>query len=119
MYRLDGSEIRLPPPRERMQDLELLIAHRLAYLADATRLPCPVVSPEAFVILAAYSWPSRRLWPRAAGSQGPRSCSSGPRKTVRRKIAELRIDLAQIRAECRRAARRARRRLAPETSSAT
>ncbi len=57
-YRLQGVRLRLPPLRERLDDLPLLISHlleravqRLSWRAPAT------VSPEALRCLWTYPWP--------------------------------------------------------------
>lgn len=54
-YRLAGFEIRLPPLRERIEDIPLLAARFLAGLPAGT---APTgLSDEALAVLAAYPWP--------------------------------------------------------------
>jgi len=52
-YRLRGVELRLPPLRERGEDLERLLRH---FLAEAGR-PDLRLSPEALARLRAWPWP--------------------------------------------------------------
>lgn len=56
-FRINGIMIRLPPLRERKEDLPLLINHLIQKLAKAYKLePCKV-SEEAYEKLVAYDWP--------------------------------------------------------------
>lgn len=57
LYRLDVLSIELPPLRERIDDLALLIPHLLAKAACASGGSPKDVSPEAFESLRVYSWP--------------------------------------------------------------
>jgi DNA-binding NtrC family response regulator len=52
-YRLAVVEVRLPPLRERVEDIPLLIEHLLAQLPGEK----PTISPETVAQLKAYSWP--------------------------------------------------------------
>ncbi len=56
-YRLNVMAIQIPPLRERLDDLPVLLGHILPRLAMEMGLPCPAVSPEAMSALAAYGWP--------------------------------------------------------------
>jgi DNA-binding NtrC family response regulator len=57
LFRLNVVTVRLPPLRERLEDLELLVAHFLSkHAARAGRAP-PELAPEANETLARYSWP--------------------------------------------------------------
>jgi two-component system nitrogen regulation response regulator GlnG len=56
-YRLDGYLIRLPPLRERGDDLMLLVEHFLCRLRKELDRPVEGISPEAVELLTAYSWP--------------------------------------------------------------
>jgi NtrC-family two-component system response regulator AlgB len=49
--------VRLPPLRERSQDLPALVDHLLASLAARHQRPLPRVEPEARAALGAYAWP--------------------------------------------------------------
>jgi NtrC-family two-component system response regulator AlgB len=56
-YRLAVVELRLPPLRERREDLPALVDHLLASLAARHRRALPRLDPAAREALAAYDWP--------------------------------------------------------------
>jgi two-component system response regulator PilR (NtrC family) len=57
-YRLNVIQIRLPPLRERREDVPLFIAHFLArFAAENHRSPRLRLSPEAERLLLAHDWP--------------------------------------------------------------
>jgi two-component system nitrogen regulation response regulator GlnG len=56
-YRLNGFMIKLPPLRERGDDLLLLIESFLSRIARELDKPLQRVSPDAMKILLEYSWP--------------------------------------------------------------
>jgi Nif-specific regulatory protein len=56
-YRLNAFPIRVPPLRERSEDLPLLVAYLLARLAQRWGRELATVSPEALELLSAYRWP--------------------------------------------------------------
>jgi two-component system, NtrC family, response regulator AtoC len=56
-YRLQGVRLRLPPLRERIDDLPLLITHLLERAAKRLARPAALVSPEALRCLWSYHWP--------------------------------------------------------------
>lgn len=56
-HRLNGYQIKLPPLRDRGEDLELLIDHFLARLNADRENKIQGVSPEALQILKEYAWP--------------------------------------------------------------
>ncbi|HVP22101.1 MAG TPA: sigma 54-interacting transcriptional regulator [Anaerolineaceae bacterium] len=55
-YRLSSFEIRLPPLRERIEDLPLLVNNILKRL-PSTNYDSRTISPEAMAILTNYPWP--------------------------------------------------------------
>ena len=57
LYRLNVVEIRLPPLRERPQDIVPMAARFLAFFTRAARRPVPELSPAAVEVLRAYPWP--------------------------------------------------------------
>lgn len=56
-YRLHGHLIRVPPLRERMDDIPLLVALFLREAATALGKPLPTVPKELFIHLEAYRFP--------------------------------------------------------------
>ncbi len=56
-YRLQGVRLRLPPLRERLDDLPLLVAHLLERAAQRLWRAPATISPEALRCLWTYSWP--------------------------------------------------------------
>ncbi len=56
-FRLNGFTLRLPPLRERGDDVDLLTDYYLLRLAHELRRPVPVVPDEARAALRAYPWP--------------------------------------------------------------
>jgi DNA-binding NtrC family response regulator len=56
-FRIRGAEIRVPPLRERREDIPLLVQHAVGkFAADAGR-PRPAVSQAAMMRLIGYRWP--------------------------------------------------------------
>jgi two-component system response regulator AtoC len=56
-YRLNIIPIRLPPLRERGDDLQMLTQHFIAMFASEFRKPITNITEQAQTKLAAYSWP--------------------------------------------------------------
>ncbi len=56
-YRLMVFPIRLPPLRERTEDIPALARHFLARYAEEYRLELPGFTPEALDALTTYNWP--------------------------------------------------------------
>jgi len=58
LYRLNGVTIFLPPLRDRMEDVPLLLKHYLNRASsDLNKSDIEGISPEALEILVRYSWP--------------------------------------------------------------
>ena len=57
LYRLNTVEIRLPPLRERTEDIPRLAAHFLERFATRYRKPIRGFAPDALQALAAHPWP--------------------------------------------------------------
>ena len=57
LFRLDVLSIELPPLRERVDDIALLVPHLLAKAARSEGGDPMTVSPAALDLLCAYSWP--------------------------------------------------------------
>jgi DNA-binding NtrC family response regulator len=56
-YRLNVFAIRLPPLRERREDIPVLVNHFLLKYASAMNRAMPRVSAKALDVLMDYSWP--------------------------------------------------------------
>ena len=56
-YRVAVTSLRIPPLRERREDIEPLAEHYLNLFADERRAGPRVLSPEARAALRAYHWP--------------------------------------------------------------
>jgi two-component system response regulator PilR (NtrC family) len=56
-YRLNVIQIRLPPLRERSEDLPEFCAYFIARFAADLGQPAPTLSPEAIRLLQAHAWP--------------------------------------------------------------
>ena len=56
-YRLNVVPVRLPPLRERREDIPELVSHFLARFAAERRLSPPRISEEAVAALQAHDWP--------------------------------------------------------------
>jgi NtrC-family two-component system response regulator AlgB len=57
LYRLNVVELRVPPLRERREDIPALIRRFLAFFARAAKRPVPELSRTAEQALLAYEWP--------------------------------------------------------------
>jgi two-component system response regulator AtoC len=56
-FRLNGFSLRLPPLRERGDDLQLLVEYYLDRFSRELGRETPVVAPEAMSVLQSYRWP--------------------------------------------------------------
>jgi len=56
-YRLHAHHVHIPPLRERISDLPLLVEHFLSRAAESVGKPKPEVPPELYTILRAYDFP--------------------------------------------------------------
>jgi two-component system response regulator AtoC len=56
-FRINVVTVRLPPLRERREDVPILVAHFLAKIARRERRDQAALSPEALRLLTGYSWP--------------------------------------------------------------
>jgi DNA-binding NtrC family response regulator len=56
-FRLNVVQVRMPPLRERKEDIPLLLGHFLAQFAKENGIEPPVFEPGAMRCLTAYPWP--------------------------------------------------------------
>lgn len=56
-YRLEAAEIRIPPLRERPEDIPVLFRHYVSIACEQAALPVPEISPEIIARLLAQDWP--------------------------------------------------------------
>ena len=56
-YRLNVVEIRIPPLRERRDDIPLLSKHFVQRIARDLNTPAKDLAPDAILALASYAWP--------------------------------------------------------------
>jgi DNA-binding NtrC family response regulator len=76
-YRLRGLEIRLPPLRERGEDILLLAEHFLRLFADEHGKPGVVLGPEAATCLRRHPWPGNVRELRHSLESAVIVCSAG------------------------------------------
>lgn len=57
LYRLDAFHVRVPPLRERMDDLDLLVPHLLAKAARQTDGVARHIDAQGLALLRGYDWP--------------------------------------------------------------
>ncbi|MFC1575147.1 sigma-54-dependent transcriptional regulator [Gemmatimonadota bacterium] len=57
LFRLEVVPIHLPPLRDRLEDLPLLVAHVIQRLRKRYGLPAPHITPAGMEALSLYSWP--------------------------------------------------------------
>ncbi len=76
-YRLRALEIRLPPLRERGEDVLLLAQHCLQRFAHESNKPEPTLSPEAAGLVRRYGWPGNVRELRHAMESAATLCADG------------------------------------------
>lgn len=56
-FRIKGSEIHLPPLRERREDVPRIVRHAIAKFAAQMKIDVPDITDAAMMRLTSYSWP--------------------------------------------------------------
>ena len=56
-YKLDVMRVRIPPLRERPEDIPVLFRHYVAIACEQAALPQPEITPEVIARLMAQDWP--------------------------------------------------------------
>jgi len=56
-YRLNVIQIRMPPLRDRREDVPVFLDHFLRRFSSELGRPVPALSPEALALLVGYRWP--------------------------------------------------------------
>ena len=56
-YRISGVCLRLPPLRQRREDIPILVEHFLRKFAQDFQRPAPILSEETYRLFQDYSWP--------------------------------------------------------------
>ncbi len=56
-YRLNVVPLRVPPLRERVEDIPRLVHHFVQRFAETLGVPVPAVAPETLQFLLSYPWP--------------------------------------------------------------
>ena len=56
-YRIQESSIRIPPLRDRFEDIPSIAAKIVDQTADAMEIPAPIISSDSMNLLQGYSWP--------------------------------------------------------------
>ena len=56
-YRLNVVTLKVPPLRERPEDIPLIVTHYLTLFCEQANRPIHALSPEAMAALRAYPWP--------------------------------------------------------------
>jgi transcriptional regulator with GAF, ATPase, and Fis domain len=56
-FRLNVVRVNIPPLRERVEDVPVLVAHYLNAYSESHRVPVPEITPAVMDVLLAYRWP--------------------------------------------------------------
>ena len=56
-FRLNVVEIKIPPLRDRLDDIEVLVKTILKKIAQKHNIPIPMISPTFLSVLKRYHWP--------------------------------------------------------------
>ena len=80
-FRINVVPLRVPPLRERREDIPYLVEHFVKRLRDRTGRDVPGLTPEALSLLVAYCWPGNVRELRSVLEYAFVVCSSGPIST--------------------------------------
>jgi transcriptional regulator with PAS, ATPase and Fis domain len=76
-YRISVIPIELPPLRERVEDIPLLVAHFMDSVARRLGRPRPVVPDEVLEVLKGYAWPGNVCELQNAVERASALCDDG------------------------------------------
>ena len=97
-YRLRAHRIRIPPLRERLGDLPLLVERFIASAASELGKEPPTAPPELYPLLRGYTFPGnvRELQSMVFEAVNAESAGSLPLRTFRDTIGNLRADGGKV-----------------------
>jgi DNA-binding NtrC family response regulator len=58
LRRIGAVQLRLPPLRDRREDIRLLVDHLLERTCEALARPCPKIEPELMRFMERFDWPA-------------------------------------------------------------
>ena len=91
-FRLGGVTVEIPPLRERLAELDGLVAAFVARAAEAARRPAPPVAEAAMVALREHPWPGNVRELRNTIERGVLLCGAGPLDVEHLTLSALDLD---------------------------
>ena len=122
-YRLNGVCLRIPPLRQRKEDIPVLLDHFLKRFASLFQRPVPVIGADTMAVLTDYAWPGnvRELenTARAIVAMGDEELALAALKKTAGKRAPRVHDVISLKDASRAASRQAERELILKVLSRT